>query len=85
MTREEQLKATRAAVAEAGYDPNDVELRNDNIWYITDSMPPAVAWTAGRIVGCLSRCWPCFESRIPVEDCDHDPYTSERPRLPVRT
>lgn len=33
MTREEQLKAVQAAVAEAGYDPNGVELRDDNIWY----------------------------------------------------
>lgn len=97
MTRDEAEAVAlliRAAVAEAGHDPSAVMLWEYGApvgWQVTawpQLLPTAVLWTAWLVTDYARRarvdhtltCWPCWiDGRR--GGCEHDPWTSERPRL----
>jgi len=92
MTRDEAIAAMprfAAALAEAGFPHARVHPMQKECgdWCVTapyEDVPVAVTWTAWLVTGTCSgerlTCWPCWLDGV-KGGCEHDPWTSERPRL----
>lgn len=87
------LEKVKAALAEMGYADAKVGTEFcpthgiDEVFFDDHGpvVPLEVVWMSFFVIRRLYVCWPCWSSGVEFPDCDHDPYTSERPRLPVRT